>query len=230
MLKIEFNDQKINVPDSWADIRLGDYEKWFMHLPTNKAEYVSLVADICKIDAEQLLNSPTHLFDVILKTLDFIFNTDIEPSAKVQIGKQDYFICLSDKLTLGEWIDIEEVLNGNNESKISETLAIICRPAGESYNTDTSAGRKELFRNLTCDKAMPLLAFFLHKKKESETILNHYSQVMAQADRFLKDTKTFVTNGDGIKLLPIWQRIRYIYLTKSLEKQLSKYSDSFSTK
>ena len=148
----------------------------------------------------------------------------------MQIGKQDYFICLSDKLTLGEWIDIEEVLNGNNESKISETLAIICRPAGESYNTDTSAGRKELFRNLTCDKAMPLLAFFLHKKKESETILNHYSQVMAQADRFLKDTKTFVTNGDGIKLLPIWQRIRYIYLTKSLEKQLSKYSDSFSTK
>ncbi|WP_029902362.1 hypothetical protein [Prevotella sp. 10(H)] len=225
MLKIEFNEQKISVPQSWEEISLADYEKWFMHKPEDKMEYVRLIADICKTDSELLLNSPTQLFETISGALQFVFDTEFDPATKVNIGGQDYFISLSDKLTLGEWIDIEETLNSDSETKISEILAIVCRPAGESYNTDTAAERKELFRKLSCDKALPLLAFFLHRKKESEAILHHYSTVVAQANQFLKDTKTFAINGGGIKRLPIWQRIRYIYLTKSLEKQLSKFSD-----
>jgi len=229
MLKIEFNQHKISVPDSWADITLADYEKWFMHQPEDKMQYVALVADICKVDAQWLLESPTQLFDVISNALQFVFDTDFEPAAKVNIGGTDYFISLSDKLTLGEWIDIEDTLSGESTTKVSETLAIVCRPAGESYTVETAAARKELFRSLPCDKALPLLAFFLHRKKESEAILAHYSQVVDQANRFLRDTKTFVINGGGIKLLPIWQRIRYTYLTRSLEKQLSKFSDFSST-
>ncbi|MBK5722108.1 hypothetical protein JGH11_14615 [Dysgonomonas sp. Marseille-P4677] len=225
MLKIELNDLKLSVPDCWEDIRLADYEKWFMHKPEDKMEYVRLVADICKIDHEILLDSPTQLFDVLSNAISFIYDTDFTPATKVNIDGKEYFISLSDKLTLGEWIDIEDTMNSDSHTKISETLAIVCRPAGESYNTDTAAIRKEMFRNLPCDKALPLVAFFLHRKKESEAILHHYSTVVAQADQFLKDTKTFVINGGGIKRLPIWQRIRYIYLTKSLEKQLSKFSD-----
>jgi len=229
MLKIEFNDQKISVPDSWTDIALADYEKWFMHQPEEKMHYVKLIADICKIDADMLLESPTQLFDVISNAVQFVFDTDFEPTTKVNIKGQDYFISLSDKLTLGEWIDIEDTLGSDSQTKISEILAIVCRPVGESYNVETAKERKELFRKLSCDKALPLLAFFLHRKKESEAILNHYSQVVDQANQFLKDTKTFVINGGGIKLLPIWQRIRYIYLTRSLEKQLSKFSGFSST-
>ncbi len=229
MLKVRFNKTEINVPDSWKDIALGDYEKWFTHTPTNKMEYVHMIADICKIDAQDLLQSPTQLFDVITEALKFVFDTDFEPATHTRIEGQDYFISVSDKLILGEWIDMEEVLNSESETKISELLAIVCRPAGETYNSSTATERKDLFRKLSCDKALPLIAFFLRKKTESEAILNHYSQVVDQANQFLKDTKTFVINGGGIKLLPIWQRIRYIYLTKSLEKQLSKFSDSFST-
>ena len=229
MLQIEFNDQKISVPQSWADLCLADYEKWFKHHPEDKMEYVHFIAGICKLDSEWLLHSPTQLFDAISEAVSFAFDTDFEPATRVNIDGRDFFISLSDKLTLGEWIDIEETLNSDSETKISETLAIVCRPAGESYNPDTAAARKEVFRNLSCDKALPLLAFFLHRKKESEAILHHYSTVVAQANRFLKDTKTFVINGGGIKRLPIWQRIKYTYLTKSLERQLSKFSDSSFT-
>ena len=229
MLTIEFNDQKFSIPESWADLCLADYERWFKHVPEDKMEYVRMVANICKIDPEVLLNAPTQLFDVISNAIQFIFNVDFSPATKVSIGGQSYFISVSDKLTLGEWIDIEEILNSDSETKISETLAIVCRPAGEEYNTETAARRKEVFRSLPCDKALPLVAFFLHRKKQSEAILHHYSTVVAQANQFLKDTKTFVINGGGIKRLPIWQRIRYIYLTKSLEKQLSKFSDSSFT-
>ena len=225
MLKIELNDQKLSVPDSWKDIRLADYEKWFMHKPANKMEYIHLVAGICNMDYELLLDSPTQLFDVLSNAVSFVFDTDFPPATKVDIKGVDYFISLSDKLTLGEWIDIEDILSSDSETKISEMLAIVCRPIGESYNMETASCRKDMFRNLSCDKALPLVAFFLHRKKESEMILHHYSTVAAQAGQFLKDTKAFAINGGGIKRLPIWQRIRYTYLTKSLEKQLSKFSD-----
>jgi len=142
----------------------------------------------------------------------------------------EYFISFADKLTLGEWIDVENIITGDSETKLSEMLAILCRPIGEKYDPDLAAARAEMFRNLPCDKALPLISFFLSKKRESEAILNHYSTVMAQADQFLKDTKTFVVNGGGIKLLPIWQRIRYTYLIRSLEKQLAKSSDFSSTR
>ncbi|MBB4036967.1 hypothetical protein GGR21_002881 [Dysgonomonas hofstadii] len=225
MLRIEFNEQNISVPDSWADITLADYEKWFMHQSGERVQDVNLIAGICKIDAAMLMESPRQLYDTISGAVQFVFDTGFEPSTKVNIKGQDYFITLSDKITLGEWIDIENVLQSDSDTKISEILAIVCRPAGESYNVETTKERKELFRSLSCDMALPLLAFFLHRKKESEAILNHYSQVVAQANRFLEDTKTFVINGGGIKQLPIWQRIRFTCLTRSLEKQLSKFSD-----
>ncbi|MDU1891422.1 MAG: hypothetical protein E6767_12105 [Dysgonomonas sp.] len=224
MLKIDFNNHKFNVPASWQDVKLGDYEKWFMNIPQDKAGYIHFVADICHIDPDLVLNSPTELFDALTEATSFLNNTDFDPSDKIVIDGKDYFASFYDKLTLGEWIDIEETLTGDSQTKISELLAIVCRPLHEEYDTDIIADRKELFRNLSCDKVMPLVAFFLHKKKESDAILSHYSAVVAQANRFLKDTKTFVVNGDGIKLLPIWQRIRYTYLIRLLEKQLSKFS------
>lgn len=229
MLKIEINNQKISLPESWADLSLADYEKWFKHRPDGKMEYVHFIAGICRLDSQWLLDSPTQLFDAIYEAVSFVFDTDFEPATRVNIDGQDFFIPVSDKLTLSEWIDVEETLNGDSQTKISETLAIVCRPAGESYNPDTAAIRQETFRNLPCDKALPLLAFFLYKKKKSEAILHHYSTVVAQANRFLKDTKTFVINGGGIKQLPIWRRIKYTYLTRLLERQLSKFSDSSFT-
>jgi hypothetical protein len=130
----------------------------------------------------------------------------------VKIDGTEYFISFADKLTLGEWVDAEGVINGESECKLSELLAILCRPVGEKYNPDLTAVRTAMFKDLPCDKALPLVSFFLSRKREFEAILNHYSMVMAQAGRFLRDTKTFAANGDGIKRLPIWQRIRYTCL------------------
>lgn len=239
MIKIEFENNTLHVPEGWHDIKLSEYETWDTSKPETKMDYVRFVAQVCKIDVNLLLESPTELFDVIIDALDFIFDSASEPqpSHKVRIDGVDYFVSLSDKLTLGEWVDVESVLTetaddettAEKKGRLSEMLAILCRPAGEKYNADLTDERAAMFRNQTCDKVLPLLAFFLFKKRKSEEILNHYSTVLDQANQFLKDTETFVVNGDGIKLLPIWQRIRYTYLVRSLKKQLSKFSDSSFT-
>lgn len=226
-MKIEFDDVKLNVPGSWEDIKLSDYEKWHMMSPESSMEMIVYVSEICKIDPRILLQSPAPLFNIIVEAIQFVFNQDFEPVNKCNIDGTDYFISFSDKLTLGEYIDVESVLDSDSENKLSELLAILCRPAGEPYNPDLTEERKNMFKNISCDKILPLIAFFLNKKKKSDGILNHCLTVTAQAHQFLKDIETSVINGDGIKQFPIWQRIRYRILTGSLKKELSKFSDSY---
>ena len=146
MLKIEFNNTKLEIPSSWSDITLADYEQWFNVHPADKMEYIRLVADICKLDADVLLESPTQLFDVIAETIQFVFEPQVEPSHKVNIDGTDHFITLSDKLTLGEWVDIESTFDSASTTKISEVLAIVCRPAGEASNARIRSNRTETFR------------------------------------------------------------------------------------
>jgi len=226
MIKIEFEDTVINVPESWKDIKLADYEKWYLKQPETKTDYIRFVADICKIDDMLLMESPTSLFDVIINTVNFVFNNNIVPNNKITIDGQEYFVSHGNKLTLGEWVDVESVLNSDNEQKLSEILAILCRPIGENYTPELLEKRQEIFRNQSCEKTLPLIAFFLHKKSELDKISNRYSEAIILANQFVLDTEDFVINGDGIKQLPIWQRIRFTYLMKSLKKQLSKFSDS----
>lgn len=242
MMKIEFDGVKINVPNSWNDITLEEYEKLYLLKPETKLEYIQYVADVCKIDAKLLINSPTQLFDIVSNAIQFIFDNDFEPVNKVERiieviekgevreVKEEYFISFSDKLTLGEWIDIDSIIESDSETKLSEMLSVLCRPIGEKYNPDLSEERKKIFQSLPCDKVLPLISFFLLKKKKSEEILSRCLMVIAQANQFLKDTKNFAQNGVGIKPFPTWQTIRYIFLMRSLKKQLSKFSDSYYTK
>lgn len=230
MMKIEFDGVKINVPNSWNDITLEEYEKLYLLKPETKLEYIQYVADVCKIDAKLLINSPTQLFDIVSNAIQFIFDNDFEPVNNVVVDETEYFISFSDKLTLGEWVDIDSIIESDSETKLSEMLAVLCRPIGEKYNPDLTEERKKLFQSLPCDKILPLVSFFLLKKRKSEEILSHCLTVMDQANRFLKDTKSFAQSGVGIKLFPTWQMIRYYFLMRSLKKQLLKFSDSYYTK
>lgn len=230
MVTVELNNVKLEIPENWSDIKLSRYEKLYMQKPETKLDQVHFVADVCNIGANVLLESPAQVFNALAEIVDFVFDSELPPANAVKVGDTEYFVSFADKLTLGEWVDAENVIGSDSEYKLSELLAILCRPAGEKYNPDLLGERTEMFKNLTCDKALPLISFFLSKKREYEAILNHYSTVMVQAARFLKDTKTFAINGGGIKRLPIWQRIRYTYLIRSLEKQLAKCSDFSSTK
>ena len=230
MVTVELNNVKLEIPENWSDIKLSRYEKLYMQKPETKLDLVHFVADVCNIDANVLLESPAQVFNALAEIVDFVFDSELPPANAIKVGDTEYFVSFADKLTLGEWVDAENVIGTDSKCKLSELLAILCRPAGEKYNPDLLGERTEMFKNLTCDKALPLISFFLSKKREYEAILNHYSTVMTQAARFLKDTKTFAINGGGIKRLPIWQRIRYTYLIRSLEKQLAKCSDFSSTK
>lgn len=232
MIKLTFENQEVFVPESWSDIRLSDYEHWFATQPQSRIDQVKLVAQICNMSAEPLLQNPTQLFDTICDTVSFAFE-EYRGTAKneIRIGDKNYVISFTDELTLAEWVDIESVYeNGENaQSYLSDILAILCRPQGEVYDSKKCSKRKQMFGQLTMDKVLPLLAFFLLQKERYQIASNLYSEVKALADQYLHHIQIFAESGAGTKSLPIWQKIKYYFLTKSLKKQLSKYSDSCFT-
>jgi len=231
MMTITFNDGKhqIQVPQSWNEITLGNYEKWFGMEFLTRYDQIQYIANICNIEAEVLLESPSQIFKVISDTVGFVFTEfEGESANSIDIDGVKYSISFSDDLTLAEWVDIESAFDNRSNSRLSEILSILCRPVGETYDSKRSETRRNMFADLTMDKALPLLAFFLQRSEESEKISNLYSQVKHQADLYLELIHNFAENGDGTKSLPIWQRIKFYFLTKFLKKKLSRFLDSFS--
>lgn len=226
MITISFDDKQVNVPQSWSDIRLGDYERWFRREPENRLEQIELVAAICGVDAGLLLNNPTQIFDTIVDIVKFVFGEyHGEAHNRIAIDGVVYTISLTEELTLAEWVDIESVFETETETRLSDILSILCRPQGEVYDSGLSESRRAFFSDLRMSEALPLLAFFLRQRERFRHVSNLYSEVKEQVDRYLLLTQNFAENGDGIKSLPIWQRIRFYFLMKSLKKRLSKYSD-----
>lgn len=168
MVTVDLNNVKLEIPESWSDIKLSRYEKLYMQKPETKLDLVHFVADVCNIDANVLLESPAQVFNALAEIVDFVFDCELPPANAVKMGDTEYFVSFADKLTLGEWVDAENVIGSDSECKLSELLAILCRPIGEKYNPDLLGERTEMFKNLTCDKALPLISFFYPKRENTK--------------------------------------------------------------
>jgi len=87
MITIELDkEKKIKIPQSWTEVILRNYEKWFDFEPNNRLEQVKYIAGICNIEEDMLLESPTQIFDIIVENINFLFD-DLQdnPSNSIKI-------------------------------------------------------------------------------------------------------------------------------------------------
>ena len=220
MVQLKLNDDEliINIPDNWSDITLEQYESILNRECDNVYDNIITISELCNVDAKVFTDSPIELYNAANGIILSFINNRPEPKNEIIINNVKYFINYADKLTLAEHID-------SQADTISEILAVICRPVGEKYNSDLLPQRIELFKSLTCDKVLPLIDFFLSKKMKSESVLALYSKTTDQANQLVADIDNFVIDGDGIKQLPIWRRIKYSNLIRYSKKELLKCSD-----
>mgnify|MGYP006906849322 FL=1 len=61
-MKLEYDNTRISVPESWDDITLGFYESFYDEEPSTARERVEWVAHICNVDSELLLEWPSEVF------------------------------------------------------------------------------------------------------------------------------------------------------------------------
>lgn len=229
MIAIEYNKVKISVPESWDDITLGFYETFYTKKPETARERVALVAHICKINADLLLSWPTEVFDTIVKYIDFLFQDNpAKPFPVVEIEGVKYVVPIEDKLSLGAWVDAEEVQK-RGENVLSNILAIVCLPTGEDYNYKNNEARAAMFAALPVSKVLGVLAFFLHCKTGLEQRIATYTRLAAVIDQLPRSIKYSLNRGGGIRLSLIWQTLKYYALIVLLRYQLRKFLLSCNT-
>lgn len=227
MTTIEYNKQKISVPDNWADIKLGTYEKITKAKPTTAREQVKTIATACAIDENVLLEWPKDIFTRVLDIISFMFNEDAgEPSPAVIAGGVTYVVPLEDKLSLGAYIDAEEAQKGDNP--LSETLAIVCRPAGEAYDPDLTDERAAMFAALSVLDVRGVLAFFLQRKTAYEKLTRDYLCLVQLCDQLPPNIPRSQSHGVGTRLLTILPRAKYKTLIRLLRSELQLFSRSFN--
>lgn len=159
-MKLEYDNTRISVPESWDDITLGFYESFYDEEPSTARERVEWVAHICNVDSELLLEWPSEVFNRIVGYLDFLFkNNPAEPSPTIEVEGVKFIVPIEEELTLGAWVDIDEVQK-QGKNVLSNILAIVCRPVGEKYDCKNNDERREMFAALPVSKVLGVLAFF----------------------------------------------------------------------
>lgn len=229
MVKIEYNDTAINVPEAWEEVTVGHYETFYNDKPETARERVAYMAKICKTTTAELLDLPAELFNLIVDTTAFLHGENyVNPDPVVMISGVKYIIPVEDKLSTGAWIDAEEVQKGET-GNLSGLLAIVCRPAGEAYSLDNLEDRTAMFAALPVSKVLGVLAFFLRCTYALELNTAAFLRVKALADRLPRNIQTLQKPGAGIKPFRIWQIIKYYSLILLLDYRLRKFSRSYNT-
>lgn len=230
MVELVYNSTKINVPESWDDITLGVYERFHKVKPTTHRERVAQIAQVCSLDVDMLLNWPTDIFNHVVKIAGFIFADDITPpSPFIEVDGVKYVVPLEDALTLGAYVDADDVQK-NSDAVLSNVLAIVCRPAGETYDYVNNETRAAMFAALPVSRVLGVLAFFLQYRQALNRHTAVYSSLVEIADQLPQSIGSLRALTGGIKLSRIWPTIRYLISIWLLRNQLQKFSRSYNTK
>lgn len=217
MKTIEFNNQQISVPTSWNEITLGDYEQW-----NANGDYLQYLASVCKTDVSILQEASGEVLQEIEECLSFLFERDFRPSESIEIGGVSYYIAPTDEVSIGTVVDMETLHEEGQSPQLSDSLALLCKPLGESYDRNTIGQRGQLFRKQFCQKMLPLVHYFLQREQSLQKVWQDSLQILTNVSQFVEESKEFVKNENNLKELSPRQKKRHIGLIESLDIQLAQ--------
>lgn len=229
MTVMEYGGTAVRVPDGWGDVTLGDYED-AMALPrATLRDKIAVAARLCGVDAAVLLSWPAEAFGLLAERLSFAWSDfAAEASPRMRAGGVDYYVSTEDSLTLGEWADVEQVQQAGTRP-IARVLAIVCRPAGEAYDSSRNEARAALFAGLPVSEVQGVLAFFLLKFQRSAENSRLYSGLRAAAESSLRSSASSRHGGDGTGSSTSWRGTACRILTAWPRYRLRRYLRTSST-
>lgn len=175
----------ITAPQSWADVNLYQYLRWYKsvkpYLETEEYADKAILHGIfnfTNITEDEYLNMPekdiTDLKVQIAKLLNTTYTNFLPKS--ITIDKVKYgFIPSLDDMAYGEYLDLVEYTKKNMWDKMPTIMAMMYRPivseSGETYAIEkyngTNEDRVELFNlYLTMDCVFGAISFFLDLQRD----------------------------------------------------------------
>ena len=194
-IKKEGKVKEFKLINSWADVTL---ETWLLLVDfatgtkTEEAtETIAALSDIPKRLIKELALSDVAV--IMSKIAELQAKQDTTLKRIIEINDVEYgFMPDLDKISLGEYADIEQFIKNGIETNLPELMAVLYRPVklkkNDIYIIDAYDGditlRTEEMKMMTAEQVQSALVFFYHLGKVLSEILPLYLMEL------LKETKT----------------------------------------
>lgn len=216
---------KWNVPTKWDDITLKIYQEIERYYEDKENEFD--VREVLHIltnrDWDEINALPAEFLDTILTHLLFLTTTPEvgEASNKIIIDGETYVINIMEKLKLGEYVAVDNVIKADKHDYAS-ILAILCRKEGEVYDSKFEAEvfekRKEMFEKQPVTNILPIIGFFLNLYIISEKHSQLYSLVEEGINLTQQNIDSLEKIGVSKRLSLNWQMKKLRKLLKSIKR------------
>lgn len=194
MIKLEINDKKYNIPESFEELTLEQYCKIFWKVETGindeddevikfkkaRESEAKILSRILGESDDFCLDLPINVYSKILEKTKFIYDSGNflkEARAGIVIDGKRYSIPPFNEMPLRQYIDADVIMQEKeNDMQYIELLSILLTAKDKDgkwipYNGDYQELMGKI-RNLKCSEALPLVYHFFKKgyslKKVSE--------------------------------------------------------------
>ena len=194
-IKKEGKIKEFKLINSWADVTLETWLKLVDFATGTKTEEatetIAALSDIPKNFVKELALSDVAV--IMSKIAELQAKQDTTLKRIIEINDVEYgFHPDLDKITLGEYADIEQFIKNGIESNLPELMAVLYRPVklkkNDIYIIDAYDGditlRTEEMKKMSAEQVQSALVFFYHLGKVLSEILPLYLMEL------LKETKT----------------------------------------
>jgi hypothetical protein len=237
MIDFRIEDRKYTIPV----ITISNYYKIKTHLILDDMEgKYQILHDLTGCPIEDLIRVPYNelkeLFALLEVMLEKSLVKDNGVVNKISFKGVNYGLVDFDKITLGEFVDLDIIVNDPNaDNRLHEVLAILYRPITKQrlfsfdvseYETDEYKERCQLFLDLPLKYAKSATAFFLSLELASLGATEIFlTQTPKQNKKMVKKIYK-VLEETGTQQLPILQiviRLKSAQLQNWASKKLSTF-------
>ena len=214
---------KRNIPTKWEDITLKQFQELMKIYEQEDKDILDILALFSGRDKKELKQMPKEFIDTMLVHLQFMNTTlEVEPKSSIEIQGETYKINYTEKLKFGEFVDVEGLIK-DDKYNYAALLGILCRKDKEIYDDDFIADklddRIKMFEELSIDKALQLINFFLKLKLRSIAYTQKslaLQEGKELAESLVQSTRDLVKDGAGNMFDSIYVKRELKRLEKSL--------------
>jgi len=194
-IKKEGKVKEFKLINNWSDVTLETWLKLVDFATGTKTEEatetIAALSDIPKRLIKELALSDVAV--IMSKIAELQAKQDTTLKRIIEINDVEYgFMPDLDKISLGEYADVEQFIKNGIESNLPELMAVLYRPVklkkNDIYIIDAYDGditlRTEEMKMMTAEQVQSALVFFYHLGKVLSEILPLYLMEL------LKETKT----------------------------------------
>lgn len=212
-------------PTKWEDVTLEMFQKIEKYYSDKDKDFdvrevLDIFTDHTRDEIDQL---PINFTEKLMNELSFLQTPPNfgEPTASLEIDGVKYTVNVQEKLKLGEFVAVDEVLK-SDKFNYAAILAILCRKNGEIYDSkfenEVLPSRISMWEKQPVMEVMKIVAFFLNCYIMLEAPSLLYSEVEEGLNLTQKRIETLRKNGDLSALS-----------TKRLMRKLKKLKKSISS-